>query len=146
MKRTTTGHTFVEYIPELLEEGVVYVSVAYATVVHKCFCGCANEVVTPLSPTDWELTFDGETISLHPSVGSWNLDCRSHYWIRRNVVVWAPMWSREQIKAERARDKKAKTTYFGLINRGGSGDQERPRTRESILQQLRRWWSGRSIR
>ncbi len=57
---------FVDLIPDELAEGTVYVSILYATVVHKCCCGCGNEVVTPLGPTDWQLVFDGESISLTP--------------------------------------------------------------------------------
>jgi hypothetical protein len=70
-------------------------------------------VVTPLSPTDWQLVFDGKAISLYPSVGSWNLPCQSHYWIRRDMVEWAPRWSRQRIEAERSRDRVAKADYYG---------------------------------
>jgi hypothetical protein len=75
-------HKFVEFFPNDLEDDVIYVSFTYATVNHKCRCGCGNEVVTPLSPTDWKLTFDGVSITLYPSIGNWNFDCRSHYWIK----------------------------------------------------------------
>src|SRR5205085_355428 len=89
----TLTHEFVEFIPDDLEEGVLYVSMQYATAAHKCFCGCGTEVVTPLSPTDWKLIFDGKTISLDPSIGNWGLDCQSHYWIRGNQVRWAGRWT-----------------------------------------------------
>ena len=46
---------FVDYIPEQLNPGVLYVSMRYATVNHLCCCGCGLEVVTTLSPTDWRL-------------------------------------------------------------------------------------------
>src|SRR5690349_19915976 len=90
---------FVEFIPDVPEDGRLYVSIPYTTVVHKCCCGCGREVVTPLSPTDWTLIFDGKTISLDPSIGNWGFSCRSHYWIRRNEVKWAEPWSPQQIKA-----------------------------------------------
>ncbi|MFO1514338.1 MAG: DUF6527 family protein, partial [Verrucomicrobiota bacterium] len=64
-------HEFVEYIPEVLKEQTLYVSIIYKTAVHKCFCGCKREVVTPLSPSGWKLTFDGQSVSLYPSIGSW---------------------------------------------------------------------------
>jgi len=85
---TELKHKFVENIPDNLENGIIYISLAYGTVVHKCCCGCGNEVVTPLSPKDWKLLFDGESISLFPSIGNWSFDCRSHYWIKDNKVVW----------------------------------------------------------
>lgn len=85
-------HRFVEFIPDELEDGILYISITYATVLHKCCCGCGNEVVTPLSPSDWQLTFDGETISLFPSIGNWSFPCRSHYWIRKDKVVWVDDW------------------------------------------------------
>jgi hypothetical protein len=111
----TLKHEFVEFIPDLVEEGTVYVSIEYATVVHKCCCGCGKEVVTPLSPTDWKLIFDGKTISLDPSIGNWGFDCQSHYWIRNNRVRWAARWSPEKIAAGRAQDRLAKDRYFGSI-------------------------------
>ena len=82
-------HEFVEFIPDMIEEGKLYVSIEYATTVHKCCCGCGKEVVTPLSPTDWKLIFDGKTVSLDPSIGNWSFPCRSHYWIRNNWALWA---------------------------------------------------------
>jgi hypothetical protein len=66
----TLTHEFVEFIPDAIEEGKIYVSIGYATAIHKCACGCGREVVTPLSPTDWKLIFDGKTVSLDPSIGN----------------------------------------------------------------------------
>lgn len=78
---------FVEHVPERLEPGHLYVSMAYATALHSCCCGCGEEVVTPFTPTGWRMTFDGESVSLHPSVGNWNQPCRSHYVIDRGRVI-----------------------------------------------------------
>jgi len=50
----------------------------------------ARKLSQPLGPTDWKLTFDGESVSLYPSVGNWNFPCQSHYWIQENKVRWAP--------------------------------------------------------
>ncbi len=106
------AHDFVEFIPEVLKEGTLYVSMKYATVAHKCCCGCGREVVTPLSPTDWRLIFDGKSISLDPSIGNWGFDCKSHYWIVRSRVKWARRWSQKLIDAARATDRGEKRRYF----------------------------------
>lgn len=105
-------HEFVEYIPNDLKDGTIYVSIDYATASHKCCCGCGREVVTPLSPTDWTLMFNGESISLDPSIGNWSFPCRSHYWIKYNKVKWSHRWSQEKIDAGRAYDSSAKQQYF----------------------------------
>lgn len=110
---TDFRHEFVEYIPEALQEGVLYVSVTFATAVHQCCCGCGNPVVTPLSPTDWKMTFDGETISLSPSIGNWGFPCRSHYWMVKNRIVWARRWSPVEIEHGRTVDRLAKDKQFG---------------------------------
>jgi hypothetical protein len=115
MKTVTLTHEFVQEIPEHLTEGALYVSLTHATVVHLCCCGCREEVVTPLTPTDWKITFDGESISLWPSIGSWTLQCRSHYVIERGRVVIAKPWSAKQIEKERQRDAAAKRTYFSVL-------------------------------
>lgn len=104
MRHEHLQHRFVDFIPERLEEGVLYVSLEYMTVAHLCCCGCGSEVSITLSPTDWRLIFDGKTVSLEPSIGSWTLPCKSHYFITRNRVVWARTWSREQIQAGRQFD------------------------------------------
>ena len=117
MRHHTLEHRFVRNVPRELEPGVLYISMEYATAVHSCCCGCGDRVVTPFTPTDWRMTFDGESISLHPSVGNWNQKCRSHYVIQRNRVLEAGPWSNAQVEAERRRDKKAKASHYG-----GSGE------------------------
>jgi len=103
---------FIELAPPELEDGVLYVSMVYGSAVHKCCCGCGEKVVTPFGRTDWILTFDGEAVSLHPSIGNWNFPCQSHYWIKENKVRWAPRMTREQIEAGRAADRLARTRYY----------------------------------
>ena len=75
----TIEYEFVDLVPRELKEGTLYISIEFATATHKCFCGCGTEVVTPISPVGWQVKFDGETVSLSPSVGSWSLKCKSHY-------------------------------------------------------------------
>jgi len=108
----TLTHEFVEFIPDVIEEGKIYVSIDYATAVHKCGCGCSKEVVTPLSPTDWKLIFDGKTVSLDPSIGNWGFPCRSHYWVRNDRAIWAEDWPHARVDANRADDRRAKEQYY----------------------------------
>ena len=42
----TIAHEFVDFIPDVIEEGKLYVSIEYATTVHKCACGCAMSAST----------------------------------------------------------------------------------------------------
>lgn len=88
-RRTTIKHRFVDSAPDVLDEGVLYVSIRYATALHLCPCGCGSEIVTPISRKGWSFTFDGVSVTLSPSVGNWNYPCRSHYWIRRDRIEWA---------------------------------------------------------
>ncbi len=106
------SHKFVEFIPDLIEKNILYISIEYCTAIHKCMCGCDNEVVTPLSPTDWKLIFDGKSVSLSPSIGNWSFECKSHYWIRKNRVDWAKNWSDERIEFNRNQDKQHKSKYL----------------------------------
>ena len=106
-------HRFCTHISESLKPGVLYVSMEYATAAHSCCCGCGEEVVTPFTPTDWKMTFNGRAISLWPSVGNWTLPCRSHYVVREGVVIEAGTWTDEEIASERRRDRAAKARYYG---------------------------------
>src|SRR5262249_41051928 len=80
---------FVEFIPDRLEPGVLFISRRYSTATHLCCCGCGLEVVTPLKPTKWSLIERSGAVWLKPSVGNWSFPCRSHYWIEGNRVRWA---------------------------------------------------------
>lgn len=100
-------HKFVEYIPDKLEDRTVYVSIRFATAVHKCCCGCGHEVVTPLSPSGWQLSYDGESISLSPSIGNWGFPCKSHYWIKNDSVKWARKWSTKEIYEDHSTNDKS---------------------------------------
>jgi len=108
-------HRFVKHIPEVLDPGVLYVSMEYATSAHSCCCGCGSEVVTPITPTDWKITFDGETVSLFPSIGNWALECRSHYFIGHGTVIEAAPWVDEHVEAAHRRDRTAKARYYGKL-------------------------------
>lgn len=95
---------FVTSAPRELDPGILYISLEYTTMLHLCACGCGSKVVTPLSPKDWRFTFDGRTVSVNPSVGSWSLPCRSHYVIEHGVIRWAGDWTDEQIRRGREAD------------------------------------------
>lgn len=107
---------FIDVIPDQLEEGVLYICNRYATALHKCCCGCGEEVVTPLSPADWTVHKRGRLVSLSPSVGNWSLACRSHYLISDNQVIWARMYTPSQIEQVKIRDRADKEAYIASIN------------------------------
>lgn len=92
---------FVEWMPDRIDEGILYITMKYHTVVHKCPCGCENNVVTSITPKSWLLTYDGDSISLSPSISNVHLKCRSHYWIKNSEIKFA---SREQI-VEQSKEK-----------------------------------------
>ncbi|GAB1360168.1 hypothetical protein M2138_002033 [Dysgonomonadaceae bacterium PH5-43] len=123
-------HRFVEIIPDTIEDGVLYISLKYCTAIHKCVCGCGNEVVTPISPTDWKLIFDGKTVSLSPSIGNWSFNCQSHYWIKRNEIVYAREWDKEEIQFGRTNDKKRKAKYYNKENESVSSVTKRPKKKK----------------
>lgn len=110
--RTSLSFEFVEFIPSQIEEGILYITVAYKAAAHLCACGCGNKVLTPITPHDWKFTYDGKSVTLAPSIGNWNLPCRSHYWIRRNEIVEAPNWNETEIDTARKKDSKRKFKFF----------------------------------
>lgn len=102
--RQTFEFEFVEFVPKVLKPGTLYISIEYRTAVHSCFCGCGMKVVTPIRPHEWQLTYDGEAVTLYPSVGNWSFPCQSHYWLRANRVVAAGPMSLAEIDRGRAYD------------------------------------------
>lgn len=112
MKTRILQPSFVKFIPESLEDGIIYISIDYCTAIHNCVCGCGNKVVTPFTPTDWELSFNGETVTLSPSIGNWSFDCQSHYWIKRGKIQWAGKWSQDEVEAGKRKDQITKQLHF----------------------------------
>ena len=99
----------VHRVPAELEEGILYVCLDCDVVVHKCACGCGEKVVLPLSPEHWKLTYDGE-VTLSPSIGNYQYECKSHYFIRNGNVVWVESF-KEEFKSKKKRKKKKKTFF-----------------------------------
>lgn len=105
-------HKFVEFMPEIIEDGFLYLSLDYGTVIHNCACGCGNEVNTPLSPTGWKMSYNGEAVTLNPSVGNWSFDCKSHYWITDGKIEWASTWSDERINETRKVENDERDKFY----------------------------------
>lgn len=80
----------VKYIPRPLEHGVLYISEEYEASSHLCACGCGLEVFLPLNdPRGWMLAWEDDLPTLSPSIGNYQIPCRTHYFIQRGQVVWA---------------------------------------------------------
>lgn len=137
MKCDRIAHELVDFIPEVLSDCTLYVSEKYGTAIHKCVCGCGEEVVTPLGPTDWSVALNQRGVTLYPSIGNWSFACQSHYFIRDGEIVWALQMTPGQIARVRARDRAAKEAYFA-----SSADAEissdRP-VRTGLLDGLFQW-------
>jgi len=153
MKQMQISHQYVDYIPEKLEQGVLYISKHYHTAMHLCCCGCGEEVVTPLNPTDWSLRVAGNGITLYPSIGNWSLPCKSHYWLRRGVVIWAGQMTENDIERGRSINRNVKQAYFEKVNRNKALHQKQLLTKdssqsvvirlfESIWVIIKRWWGS----
>lgn len=87
MKQKRYKHLFVDSIPANLQDGVLYVCIKHHIISHLCACGCGHRVDTPIAPDEWRLAYDGETVSLWPSIGNYDISCRSHYYMTNNVAV-----------------------------------------------------------
>ena len=90
LKKKKLKHLFVDSIPATLQEGVIYVCLKHNIVSHLCACGCGQRIDTPLDPSEWKLTYDGKTISLYPSIGNWDIPCRTHYFISGDMIIPVP--------------------------------------------------------
>lgn len=146
IKHYHLAHRFVRSIPKELEPGVLYISVEYATAIHSCCCGCGNHVVTPFTPTDWQMSFNGESVSLSPSIGNWGFPCRAHYIINNGRVVEAGQWSRAQVEAGRRQDKVNKSRFYqnGTPVAEEAGSSITNTDQNGLLRKLGRWIFGRS--
>lgn len=69
----------VKYLPKDLEQEILYVSEEFGIAGHLCPCGCKNKIMTPLDPSEWSFKERNNKPTLYPSIGNWQLPCRSHY-------------------------------------------------------------------
>lgn len=112
MKLQRIQHKFIEFVPEKLEPGTIYVSLEYNTANHLCACGCGSEVVTILGPADSSITYNGRSISISTSIGNSNFPCKSHYWIEESRVLWESRMTPQLTAISRARDKAGKVREY----------------------------------
>jgi hypothetical protein len=122
----------VHYMPKELEPGILYVSDEFETAAHLCACGCGNKVVTPLGPTDWSLTLKKRKPSLSPSIGNWQIPCRSHYWIRDGSIKWSYQLTEKQILTGRKNEEKRREAYYSNL-------KQKKKSNHSLLMRLVNW-------
>jgi hypothetical protein len=123
-------------MPEEIEEGTLYISIRFRTAAHLCACGCGSRIVTPIKPAKWKFTYDGDSISLWPSVGNWQKPCRSHYVIKNNEVRWHRGWSDREIADGRAEDQAQLRQHYRQTTPAVEA-AETP-TNPSLMKRLRR--------
>ena len=97
----------VHHMPSELKHGTLYVCFDCNVVSHLCACGCGEKVILPIDPDFWSIKYNGETVSLTPSIGNFQFPCKSHYWIKENRIVWAESTvSMRKAKKRSSRKKK----------------------------------------
>lgn len=102
----------VHFLPKELESGILYVSQDFAVAGHLCPCGCGSKIITPLGQNEWSFSEVNGKPTLYPSIGNWQLPCRSHYWIKKGVIVWSYRWSEKQIKAGYLEEELQRKLYY----------------------------------
>jgi len=121
----------VRFMPATLEPGVLYVSNEFGIAAHLCACGCGAKIRTPLSPTDWQFDNTDAGPTLYPSIGNWQQQCQSHYFITAGEVIWMEQWTPEQIAAGRRGEERRNQRYF------------EQRQRKSIISRAWSWIGSR---
>jgi hypothetical protein len=81
---------YVDYMPDQLSEGVLYISTVFKLAIHLCACGCGGKTVTPLGEKEWTLKDGGGKITLRPSIGNFSGEnpYHAHYYITDNKIEW----------------------------------------------------------
>lgn len=116
-KADTIKLLHLKYLPKELEPGILYVSNEYKVAGHLCACGCGNKIITPLGPTEWTLTVNVGQPTLCPSIGNWQLPCRSHYWIADGAIKWSYQWTDKQIVAGYTAEDKSRKRFYNKLGR-----------------------------
>lgn len=93
IKKVEIKPVYVEFIPDELEEKTFYISEEYGTIMHNCLCGCGAKTVTPIDAVingvdhGWKLIKEkDDKISMTPSIANYQMPCKSHYILTKNVA------------------------------------------------------------
>lgn len=102
----------VKFIPKYLDVGFLYVSKKFDIAAHICPCGCGTKIVTPLGPCEWSFSEKKGRPTLYPSIGNWQIPCKSHYWIKNGQIEWSYTWTDEEIEAGRKAEQQKRELYY----------------------------------
>lgn len=86
IEKVSIEPVFVEYMPEEMEQGKVYISDEYQVSIHLCLCGCGEETIMSLMANQWSYTNTEKGVSFTPSVGNYQFACKSHYIITNSIA------------------------------------------------------------
>jgi hypothetical protein len=135
MTAETLQPEFMTSVPAVLAEGVLYISIPFRTSMHLCACGCGQKVVMPIRPGAWHFTYDGETVSMSPSVGNQRFACRSHYWIIENRIRWVPAFHDDgPVNGTRPSNTRPRPRHRASLT-----PERRTRT-QRLLQRMKQCW------
>ena len=103
-----------ERFPEQLEPGLLYYSEEFRSSIHLCACGCGQRVVLPIKPAGWRMELIDAEVSLFPSIGNREFNCRSHYLIRNGNVIWLNDMSELEVSKSRSHDQNHIGTVYQI--------------------------------
>ncbi|WP_367271339.1 DUF6527 family protein [Phenylobacterium sp.] len=115
----------------------------FAQAAHRCLCGCGQEVYTRFTPRDWQMLFDGESVSVTPSIGNWSFACQSHYWLDHGRVRWASRMTAEEIEAVRGHDRRLQAQHYQQQAAAQSPSAQSPPPRKGLVGRLFDLFRGR---
>lgn len=106
----------VTSFPDNFEPDCLYFSEEYEIAGHFCPCGCESKIITPINSSEWSLSVTEDKPTLHPSLGNWELPCKSHYWIKNGNIIWAGAWSKHEIEEGRIDEEIRRKQYYSELN------------------------------
>lgn len=77
-------------MPDIYEEGKLYISFTYNIAGHLCACGCGGKTITPLTESGWKFSELDGRVTLRPSIGNFSGEnpYHAHYFITMNRIDW----------------------------------------------------------
>ena len=88
--------------------------------------------MTPLDPSEWSFKETNNKPTLYPSIGNWQIPCKSHYWITDGIIEWSYEWSEEEIIAGRNAEERKRKVYYK--------DLQSKQTKKSIFKRIIDWF------
>jgi len=94
IRKESVTPVYTDTLPNvsIMDEGIIYISIEFGVTGHRCLCGCGELTILPINNVidgkdhGWKMTDKDGKLTFTPSVGNFQIPCKSHYIITNGIA------------------------------------------------------------